>query len=161
MQTFDFSFTVQASLSSVAEFHHDTSALRRLTPPPIFVQLHRIEPIAEGSLSEFTLWFGLLPIYWIAQHSGVDPQRGFTDTQIHGPMKRWVHTHFFSEEVPNATRIIEHIEYEHYEGARGILSRLLFTPIGLRLMFCYRRFVTRRLLERAGEDVVREGKIPV
>ena len=40
MPVFDYSFTVPASLAAVRDFHRDTSALKRLTPPPTIVQLH-------------------------------------------------------------------------------------------------------------------------
>lgn len=159
-RTFDFSFSVKASLSNVAEFHRDTSALRRLTPPPVFVHIHSVEPLAEGSKANFTLWFGLLPVRWVAKHSDIDPLNGFTDTQISGPMKGWVHKHTFSEVSSSLTRITEHIEYEHHPGARGILSRLLFTQFGLYMTFCYRCFMTRRILERTREKVMRVGDIP-
>lgn len=155
MRTFDYSFMVRASISAVADFHRDTRALRRLTPPPVFVQLHCVEPMAEGSISKFTLWFGPLPIYWTAQHSKIDTLHGFTDTQICGPMKNWVHTHAFSDDTPKLTCITEHIEYDHYDGVQGLISRLLFTPIGLKMTFFYRNFVTRRLLERSLKNTVR------
>ena len=153
MPTFDFTFTVDASLAAVAELHRDTRALKRLTPPPVWVQIHRVDPIAEGSLSEFTLWFGPLPIRWTARHSNVIPGKGFTDTQIRGPMKHWVHTHTFSDAGGGLTRIAEHIDYEHFGGVRGLRSRLLFTPIGLWLTFCYRRAATRRLLNQTAAAV--------
>ena len=62
MPTFEFRFRVPAPLSVVRRFHHDTSALKKLTPPPVFVQLHEIEPLSEGSVSRFTLWMGPLPL---------------------------------------------------------------------------------------------------
>lgn len=148
MQQFEFTFTVRAPLRAVAEFHRDTRALKRLTPPPVLVQIRKVEPMAEDSISEFTLWFGPLPVRWTARHSGVDPARGFTDTQARGPMKHWAHTHRFTEESSSVTRITEHIEYEHFPGVRGLLSRLLFTPFGLWITFCYRCFATRRILEK-------------
>src|SRR5579871_2655391 len=151
MPTFDFTFTIRAPLAAVAALHRDTHALQRLTPPPIRVRIHQVEPLAEESISDFTLWFGCLPIHWTARHSKVDPEHGFTDTQIRGPMKRWVHTDTFAEAGSGITSITEHIEYEHYNDARGILSRLLFTPIGLRLTFWFRRFAMQRLL--------RQGKV--
>lgn len=85
VKTFQYAFAVRAALAAVAEFHHDARALQRLTPPPLFVQLHRVEPLAEGSLASFTLWFGPLPVRWMAVHSGVDFLHGFTDTQHSGP----------------------------------------------------------------------------
>ncbi len=157
MRTFDFTFTVRAPLSAVADLHRDTHTLQWLTPPPVQVRMHRVEPLAEGSVSDFTLWFGILPIRWTARHSNVDSEHGFTDTQVRGPMKHWVHTHTFSEEDGGVSRITEHIEYEHFSGAQGLLSRLLFTPIGLRLTFCYRRFATRRLLEKRSADAIQIG----
>lgn len=85
MPVFDTSFTVPAPLQKVAEFHRDTRALKRLTPPPVFVQIHSMEPLAEGSRSVFTMWFGPLPLRWTAIHSNVDTMHGFTDTQEKGP----------------------------------------------------------------------------
>jgi ligand-binding SRPBCC domain-containing protein len=145
--TFDYAFAVRASLAAVADFHHDTHALKRLTPPPLFVQLHRVEPLAEGSVADFTLWFGPLPVRWVAVHSNVDARRGFTDTQQAGPMKAWKHTHQFESVSADLTRVSEHIEYAHYSGWRGLFSRLLFNPLALRLLFFYRGLVTRFTLE--------------
>ena len=148
MPTFDYTFTVRAPLVAVTEFHRDTRALKRLTPPPISMQLHKVEPMGEGSVSEFTLWFGPIPIRWVAVHSNVDPQRGFTDTQASGPLKRWRHTHSFTAESSGVTRINEHIEYEHHGGVRGLFTRLMFGRLGLLALFTARKFVTRRALEK-------------
>ena len=144
MPTFDHTFTVKAPLSKVAEFHFDASVIKRLTPPFIIIQLHNIEPMAEGSISDFSLWLGPLPVRWLAIHSDVDPQRGFTDTQQQGPFKQWVHTHTFTAEGDNQTRVTDHIEYEHHPGWRGLISRLLFPRVGLLLTFTYRKMITRR-----------------
>ncbi len=160
MPTFDFTFTVRAPLSAVADLHRDTRNLQRLTPPPIRVQIQRADPLAEGSISEFTLWFGFLPLRWIARHTDVTLQNGFRDTQIQGPMQKWVHTHTFSSMDDSVTRIHEHIEYEYVKGPRGLLSRLLFTPSGLWLNFCYRRLAMRRLLENTAAPDTRIGRQP-
>ena len=147
MPVFDFKFTVQAPLKAVQEFHHDTSALKRLTPPPTIVQLHEIEPLAEGSVSRFTLWVGPLPLRWTAVHRDVSA-RGFTDVQAEGPAKKWEHTHTFVETSPQTTEIQEHIEYEHKQGVWGIITRLLFARPNLLLMFTYRKYATRWYLRR-------------
>jgi len=121
--------------------------IKRLTPPPILVQLHKVEPMAEGSVSEFSMWFGPLPIRWVAVHSNVDPQHGFTDTQARGPLKYWRHTHGFRAIDSHTTRVSEHIEYEHHGGLRGLFSRVFFSRPGLWALFFYRQLVTRRALE--------------
>ena len=142
MPVFDFRFSVNAPLAKVQDFHRDTSALKRLTPPPTIVQLHEIEPLSEGSVSRFTLWVGPLPLRWTAVHRDVSEQ-GFTDVQTVGPAKKWEHTHRFTPMSENETEIHEHIEFEHKSGFWGMVTRLLFCRPSLLLMFSYRKFVTR------------------
>ena len=112
MPVFDYSFTVPAPLQAVRDFHRDTSALKRLTPPPTIVQLISIEPLAEGSVSRFVVWVGPLPLRWTAVHRDVT-ERGFTDVLAAGPAAAWAHTHRFTPLSTNLTRIDEHIEFQH------------------------------------------------
>lgn len=152
MPTFDFRFTVDASLADVSAFHHDTSALKRLTPPPTIVQLREIQPLAEGSISKFTLWVGPLPLHWTAEHRDVG-ENGFTDVQTEGPARKWEHTHTFTAISESSTEIHEHIEYEHKSGFWGVVTRFLFAKPNLLVMFAYRRWVTRRALEKESSVV--------
>lgn len=147
MPTFDFEFTVDATVKQVSDFHSDTAALKTLTPPPTIVQLHDIEPLAEGSRSLFTLWVGPLPLKWTALHRDVGPN-GFTDLQTDGPAQKWVHTHTFTPLGAETTRVNEHIEFEHKPGFRGLVTRLLFARPNLYVMFTYRKWITRRVLRR-------------
>jgi ligand-binding SRPBCC domain-containing protein len=148
MPVFDYRFIVHASLEEVRRFHGDTSALKRLTPPPTIVQLHEIEPLAEGSVSRFTLWFGPLPLRWTAVHRDVS-ERGFTDVQAAGPAGKWEHTHTFVPLAPDVTEIREHIQYQHQDGPWGIVTRILFARPNLYLMFTFRKYATRWYLRRA------------
>jgi ligand-binding SRPBCC domain-containing protein len=147
MPVFNTSFTISAPLQAVAAFHRGTEALKQLTPPPVWASLKSIEPLAEGSRSAFTLWFGPFPVHWVAVHSRVDPLHGFTDTQESGPLAAWRHTHHF-ETTGQGTRVSEHIEYAYPAGLRGLWARLLFNPLALRFMFAYRAWNTRRLVEK-------------
>lgn len=151
---FKHAFSVEAPIAVVADFHGDTSALKKLTPFPIFAQIHRYEPLAEGSLADFTLWFGPVPVRWQAIHSYVGPD-GFVDTQVTGPLKSWRHSHRFMSLGPNKTRVEDSIVYEHKSGPRGILSRLLFARPGLWFLFTARKYLTRRGVARllAAEQV--------
>ena len=143
MPVFDFSFQVDAELPVVQAFHHNTSALKQLTPPPTIVQIQSVEPLAEGSVSRFTLWVGPLPLRWTAVHKNVSGN-GFTDIQQSGPAAKWEHTHTFTEIDATHTRVNEHIEYEHKSGFWGLVTRLLFSYPNLYFMFCYRRWITRK-----------------
>ncbi len=149
MPIFNYRFRVSASLEAVRAFHGDTRALKRLTPPPTFVQIHSIEPLAEGSVSTFTLWVGPLPLRWKAIHRNVS-ETGFTDIQAEGPAAKWEHTHSFIPVSDKQTDISEHIEYEHRPGWAGLLTRLLFAKPNLYIMFTYRMLATRWHLRRVG-----------
>lgn len=143
MTTFEHRFVVKASVTDVARFHRAAEAFRRLVPPGMRLQIHLQEPLANDSINEFTMWMGPIPIYWKAVHSRVSPG-GFSDTQVDGPMRSWVHCHTFERVSEQETAVVDRIEYEHHSGWRGIRSRLLFSKIGLRFLFAWRAWATRR-----------------
>ncbi len=154
-KNFTRSFQVAATLEKVAEFHQDAKSLRILTPPPVFVQFHRIEPLAESSIADFTLWLGPIPIHWVAIHSEVDPLSGFTDTQLSGPYTFWKHQHRYYPAEPSKgeslnkmlTIISDEIEAVPGKGLwNGTISRLLL--LGLPVMFAYRAWRTRRAISQ-------------
>jgi len=145
---FDYAFTVRAPLAAVGAFHHHTRVLKRLMPPLVIMQIHRADPMMEGAVSEFTLWFGPIPVRWTALHFNVDLLHGFTDTQVRGPLKRWQHTHAFVAEGDGVTRVREHVEYEYKGGLGGLFSRLVFGRWALVALFTYRERITRRALEK-------------
>ena len=134
-------YQLDATAAAVAAFHHDTRALKKLTPPPVIVQIHQMEPLGEGSISSFSLWFGPLRLRWRAVHSSVNPAAGFVDTQAAGPMALWRHTHAWRDLPGGGCEMREEIVYEHRPGPPGMLTRLLFARPMLRLMLAYRRVV--------------------
>lgn len=144
---FNYAFTVDAPLATVAAFHRDTSVLRLLTPLPMIARVHEFEPLGEGSRARFTLWIGPLPLHWQAVHSDVSAT-GFTDTQVSGPLKSWRHEHRFVPLDSRRTRVEDHVTYEHERGRRGIISRLLFNQAGLLYLFMARKQLTRRHVAR-------------
>jgi ligand-binding SRPBCC domain-containing protein len=148
MPVLQFAFEVEAPLEAVAAFHRDTRVLKKLTPPPIFVQLHQVEPLGEGSRSRFTMWFGPFPVHWTAVHTRVDRLHGFTDTQEKGPMAAWRHVHQFEAISPHRTRVRDHVEFTYRPGPAGWISRLLFHPIAMKFLFAYRAWATRRGVRR-------------
>ena len=68
----------------MAAFHKYTRALRQLTPPPLIVQFNDVGSLGEGSVADFTMWAGPVPVRWAAVHSQVTEQNGFVDTQKRG-----------------------------------------------------------------------------
>ncbi len=145
MKTYERSFVVAAPLEAVAAFHSNSRALALLTPPPIWVQLHSIEPLGENSRTEFTLWLGPLPVRWLANHREVDPRTGFVDEQASGPFQQWTHKHSFLPLTAELTQISDRIEAEFSpRGLNALVSRLMW--LGLPALFAYRAWRTRRAL---------------
>lgn len=144
MKIFERSFLVSKPLQAVADFHASPLALKRLSPPGVFVQFLQVEPLAEGSLAEFRMWFGPLPLRWRARHHDVQPLVGFVDVQEQGPLLSWQHRHKFEAVAASLTRVSDRIEYAHYPGWRGLWTRILFSRLGLRILFTYRAWATRR-----------------
>lgn len=137
-------FEVAASLTAVSEFHRDSRALRLLTPPPIWVQFQEMEPLAEGSVANFTMWLGPLPVHWTAVHSQVT-RHGFVDTQKRGPFRIWQHRHSFQELGDGRTEVVDEIEAE----PGNLVSRFMW--LTLPILFAYRGWRTRRAL-RPGRE---------
>jgi ligand-binding SRPBCC domain-containing protein len=135
------SFTVNVPLSTVADFHKDTRALRLLTPPPLTVKFNNIEPLAEGSIADFTMGVGPVSVRWVAVHSEVTEQNGFVDTQTQGPFRSWRHHHQFRAIDDNTTEVIDEIEAEY----GNLISRFMW--LNLPFLFGYRAWRTKKVLK--------------
>ena len=141
--TFVKKSVMKTTLEKMMRFHEDPKALSNLTPPPIFMQLHRDDrtSISEGEI-EFTLWFGPVPFRWIARHEEGPTESSFADRLIKGPMAYWRHEHIFTE-VDNGVELTDSITLAHHAGIKGLLTRLMFDGIPLRILFFYRHLRTR------------------
>jgi len=56
---------------------------------------------------DFTLWFGPLPIHWLAQIEDVS-ESGFTDRQLHGRLQNG-YTHSFVTVDEHTTDVIDQV----------------------------------------------------
>ena len=136
----------RTTLEKIEAFHRDPAALRKLTPPPIYIQVHADHRLSltEGDL-DFTLWFGPLPVRWLARHEAL-AGHGFAEWQVSGPMAYWRHEHAF-EEVPGGVALLDRVTLKHKSGIAGLLTRLIFDGIPLRILFLYRHWRTKRAVE--------------
>jgi len=147
MPIFESRFRVPAAVEAVSAFHFQTGILKVLTPPLMVMRVHRFDPLAEGSIGDFTMWMGPIPVRWTARHESVS-RESFVDVQVAGPMKSWRHTHRFVRLGDALTEVHDRIEYEHHAGWRGLWSRLLFPQPALRALFFWRGIATRRGVRR-------------
>lgn len=140
-------FTVRASLERVAWFHAQSGSMRAITPPPVYVQLHAAPAeLAEGDDMDFSLWFGPLPVRWKARIEQVSPT-GFVDRQIEGPFDTWVHQHRFIPIDQINTEVRDEIELTLRRNPIWALFGIAMR-INLPVLFAYRSWRTRRILER-------------
>ena len=148
---FQSRFRVNAPVQAVADFHSRSSAMAAITPPPILVQVHKApEHLAEGDEMDFTLWLGPLPIHWVARFEDVTAT-SFVDRQVRGPMRSWRHQHSFVAIDELTTDVVDEVELE-------VRPHPIWGPVGLGMalnlpvLFAYRAWRTRRLLEGASQS---------
>ncbi len=140
-------FAVDAPVTAVAAFHEGPDALARLQPPLSGARFLRVDPLGEGSVTDFELGPGPLRLRWTAHHRDVRPGRGFTDVMANGPMRSWIHRHEYRAMGPTRTEVSDRIWFHHPRGPRGILTRLLFSGPALGVLFRYRALATRRSMK--------------
>jgi ligand-binding SRPBCC domain-containing protein len=147
MLRFKYSSLINASVKKVWEFHQRDDILQLLTPPWQPVKIIRREGGLEiGAISEFCLLFGVINLRWVARHIECEPYKLFTDQQIEGPMKHWIHRHKFQAENEQ-TRLIDEIEYEIFGGWLVELLLGWWVDSRLREMFRYRHNITKQKCE--------------
>ena len=148
MKTFEQRSIIRTTLDQMMAFHEDPQALAKLTPPPplMFMQLLRDDrtSLTAGEL-EFRLWFGPIPVRWMAQHEPGPTSTSFVDRMLEGPMAHWEHQHMFNE-VDGGVELVDHITLAHKPGWMGWFTRLIFDGLPLRFLFIYRHFRTRHAL---------------
>jgi ligand-binding SRPBCC domain-containing protein len=134
---------IATTMARMIAFHEDPRAINRLTPPPIFVQLLRDDrkSFSEGELI-FRLWLGPIPVKWVARHEPGPTATSFQDRMIEGPMAFWLHQHIFRD-VPGGVELTDRVTYAHKAGLPGLLTRLIFDGLSLRILFLYRHLRTR------------------
>lgn len=143
---YQHTFRVRAPLADVARFHASAAGLKAITPPLIPMQLHQApQRIGDGDEMDFTMWMGPLPVRWVARVEDVSPT-GFLDRQVRGPFESWAHRHSFVAVRESTTEVVDEVEARLKPhilwGAVGLAMW-----IGLPLLFGFRAWKTRRLVE--------------
>jgi uncharacterized protein YbjT (DUF2867 family)/ligand-binding SRPBCC domain-containing protein len=130
---------VPVDLDRTWAFFSDPANLGRITPPSLGFEMHTArESTHEGQLIEYTVRpIAGVPLRWRTRIEAVDAPRGFTDVQLKGPYRRWVHRHTFTP-VEGGTRIDDRVEYEVPLGPLGRLANSLVVRNQLKEIFGFR-----------------------
>jgi ligand-binding SRPBCC domain-containing protein len=139
-------FVLKAPLEQVAEFHSRAASMAAITPLPIVVRIQRAPAVlTEGDEMEFTMWLGPFPIHWMARIEQVS-STGFTDRQLQGPFAAWSHRHEFVSVDEHSTEVVDSIALNLRRHPVWWLVGAAMR-LGLPVLFAYRAWKTRRLLE--------------
>jgi ligand-binding SRPBCC domain-containing protein len=144
MATFCKRSHIPASAREVFAWHENPEALKILIPPwePVTV-LQKTGGIRDGDRVILAIRQGPLTLRWVAEHRDYRENESFTDVQIQGPFKKWVHTHRMIPERPDTCLLEDSIEYElPFSWISGPLFGWLVRA-KLERMFDYRHRVTR------------------
>jgi ligand-binding SRPBCC domain-containing protein len=140
---------VDADLSDVFDFFDDPANLARLTPPPVRIELVRVEPTPPrpGSVFEFDYGIGPIRRRWSVRLLERTADERFVDETIEGPLARFHHTHAFRR-GRRGTWIHDRIDYHvGPDGLRGVALDAL-ASLAMRGAFVVRHALARRLHAR-------------
>ncbi len=112
-------------LEATFAFFSDARNLEAITPPWLrFRIVEAPERLGGGSLLRYRLRLFGVRLGWRTEISEWRPPRSFTDTQLRGPYRLWVHTHRFTA-VPTGTEIYDSVRYRVRGGPLARLARPL------------------------------------
>ena len=100
----------------------------------------------RGSVLRYRLSLFGIPVGWRTEITEWRPPRTFTDTQLAGPYRRWVHTHRLNA-VPGGTEIFDSVRFRVGAGPLGSVAYRLAVRRWLDDIFDFR---ARRLTELLG-----------
>ncbi len=145
MPDFRFSASVLLPypLSEVFDFSSDAGKLDLLTPPWVHFNILTPLPIEmrQGLVIRYRIRIRGIPVRWDSRITQWEPPFRFTDEQIRGPYRMWLHRHAF-EETPDGTLATDDVTYRVPGGA--LVNRLYVVP-ELRRIFDYREARLREL----------------
>ena len=144
MPDFQFSSSIllRYPLPQVFGFFSTAENLNLLTPPWVHFSILTPLPIEmrQGLVIQYRIRVRGITHRWDSEITEWRPPFGFTDTQIRGPYRYWVHRHRF-EETSEGTLVADDITYRV---PGGPLVNRLYVAGELRRIFAYRE---TRILE--------------
>lgn len=102
---------VPCRLEETFTFFAEPRNLETITPPWLRFRILEAPPeLRQGSLLRYRLHLFGVPVGWRTEISEWKPPHAFTDRQLAGPYRVWVHTHRFAA-APGGTEIHDRVRY--------------------------------------------------
>ncbi|MFG1491946.1 TIGR01777 family oxidoreductase [Halobacteriovorax sp. ZH4_bin.1] len=130
---------VEHPLDEVFDFFSDERNLETITPDSLSFKVlgKSTEQIEAGTIIDYKLSLYGLPFKWKTEISSFDRNKEFTDTQLKGPYKKWVHTHGFKK-YANGTLMTDNVSYKVPMGEIGSIFAGAFVRKDINKIFNYR-----------------------
>ncbi|MBL8229781.1 MAG: SRPBCC family protein [Bryobacterales bacterium] len=149
MLHFEFQTWIQATPGHVWAFHERDDIFDLLAPPgPKPQVLLRKGKLRTGSRVEFLVPIGPLKVKWLALHVNHEDGLFFTDEQIRGPFRYWLHEHRFEPEN-GGTRLVDRIRCSLPLGPLSDWVVGWLVGLQVKSMFRHRHAVTKRMCEQS------------
>ena len=138
---------LQVDQARAFEFFCRAENLGLITPGFMRFQMTREpESLGEGSVIEYNIGLGPLPMHWRTIIRRWQPPRGFIDEQAAGPYALWWHEHRLVADVDGLeTLMLDRVSYSLPLGPLGALAHRLAVAPMLRAIFGYRAEAIARL----------------
>jgi ligand-binding SRPBCC domain-containing protein len=130
---------------TVFAFFAEAKNLGELTPATLGFEILPPEPsrMDEGALIDYRIRLRGWPMRWRTIIRDWKPPFEFTDEQLRGPYRRWVHRHVF-EETEGGTWVRDHVRYALPFFPFGELVHP-FVRAELRQIFAFRKTAMERI----------------
>ena len=131
---------IPGPLEDIFPFFSNPRNLARLTPPWVGFKIIECPDgdVEKGSRIRYRIKLFFVPMYWETLINDCTVGVSFVDSQVKGPYKSWVHSHFFSESSGD-TIMRDEVAYEMPFSIIGRIVHFLFIKRTLTKIFDYRR----------------------
>lgn len=144
MPTITFTTRLDVPAEALFAWHARPGAFERLTPPWATVRLDHFEGIRDGQRAVIRMRTGPVRRTWVAEHHDYVEGRQFCDTQVQGPFRRWTHTHRMEPDGPDASTLVDHVDYALPLGALGQALGGRRVRAEVERVFAYRHRITKQ-----------------
>lgn len=126
-------------VNEVFDFFSKAENLDKITPPVLGFRIITPLPVdmKKGTLIDYKIKLNGIPFDWKTEITEWEPPFYFTDTQIKGPYKMWVHQHRF-EDQNGRTKMTDIVNYLSPGGFFEFIPHNLIVKNKVEYIFDYR-----------------------
>jgi ligand-binding SRPBCC domain-containing protein len=139
---------INKPLSEVFEFFSNAENLNKITPPDMQFKILTPLPIIikKGTLIDYKIKVSGIPFNWQTEITEWEPNKRFTDKQLKGPYRVWIHEHTF-EEKDGKTIMNDHVQFLSPGWLLEPIINKLFIEKKVKGIFAYREKILTNLFK--------------